>query len=206
MSKRNQFVNFGLSCLSYKSKQDLVENLYLKSIVDSYQRVDKAIHTENDIRDRFIYDFYHNSVLLKGLIQTNILYVNWEKWVFKNDQDLGRTDLSFGISGFEYVVECKRLKSVSQQYIKEGLYRFINNEYSKNESYSGMIGFVIEGDISKIKDGLKDKCINEKFVDTSYSKESLDEWNHNFKTTHKREDNSNINIQHLFFEFSININ
>jgi hypothetical protein len=117
--------------LGYQSKQDLIENLFIKSIYDTYNRVDKNVGIENEIRDRFIYDFYHNSTLLKGLINKNILFVNWERWVFKNEVDLGRTDLSFAISGIEFIVECKRLKNASSQYIDEGLYRFINKDYSR---------------------------------------------------------------------------
>lgn len=203
MSKKSQFLHFGLGCLAYKSKQELIEELYLKSIVNSYSRLIKTIGIENDIRDRFIYDFYNVSPLLKELIQANILYVNWERWVFKNENNLGRTDLSFAISGFEYVVECKRLKSASQKYISEGLYRFIKNEYSSNESYAGMIGFVVEGNITDISDELKNKCVKEKFNNNSFAKEKLKDWKFGFKTAHNRVDKTEINLHHLFFEFTI---
>ncbi len=206
MSRKNQFLQFGLSCLGYKSKQELIEELYIKSIIDTYKRLIKTIGIENDVRDRFIYDFYYESPLLKELIQSNILYVNWERWVFKNENDLGRTDLSFGISSFEYVIECKRLKNASQQYISEGLYRFIKNEYSSNESYAGMIGFVVEGNITDISKELKNKCQNEEFNNNSFANEKLNGWKHGFKTAHIRVDKLEINLHHLFFEFTISAN
>lgn len=203
MSKKNQFLQFGLVCLGYKSKQDLIERLYIKSIVDTYGRLIKTIGIENDIRDRFMYDFYHESPLLKELIQSNILFVNWERWVFKNENNFGRTDLSFGISSFEYVVECKRLKSASKKYISEGLYRFIKNEYSSNESYAGMIGFVVEENITNISDELKNKCLKEEFNNNSFANEKLKDWKFGFKTAHNRVNNTEINLYHLFFEFTL---
>ncbi len=201
MNKKNQFLQFGLKCLGYKSKQDLIENLYLKAIRDTYERIDKSIGIENDIRDRFIYDFYHESPLLKKWIQSNILFVNWERWVFKNDEDLGRTDLSFAISGFEYIVECKRLKNASQKYIDEGLYRFISGNYSSNESYAGMIGFVVEGNIENICEKIKNKCKTENYISNSFVQKEFNDNQYSFKTSHFKNDSTKINIYHLFLEF-----
>ncbi len=204
MSNKNQFVQFGLGMLGYKSKQDLIENLFIKSIFDTYSRLDKNIGIENDIRDRFIYDFYQVSAILKGLINTNILFVNWERWVFKNEDDLGRTDLSFAISGIEFVVECKKLNSASSQYIDEGLHRFINKNYSENESYAGMIGFVVKGDIKSICSLLKVKCKQESYCENDFvlSKKIIAE--NTFVTSHFRNGIDAINIYHLFLEFNIN--
>lgn len=204
MNKKEQFISNGLSCLGYKSKQDLIENLYLKAIVDSYNRIDKSIGIENDIRDRFVYDFYNLSPLLMKWIQANIIYVNWERWVFKNSIDLGRADLSFAISGFEFIIECKRLKNANQKYIDEGLYRFLNNAYSAHESCSAMLGFVIEGNIEHIRSGIMRKCEKEQCVHNDFSRQKYIEWEYSFKTTHSRKDNSEINVYHLFFEFTRN--
>jgi hypothetical protein len=206
MNKRNQFIQFGLGCLGYNSKQDLIENLYIKSIYDSYNRIDKSIGIENDIRDRFMSDFYNRSPLLSELIQKNILYVSWERWVFKNDTDLGRTDLSFAISGFEYVVECKRLKNANKKYIIEGLHRFINVDYSKNESFAGMIGFIVAGDIKHICEGLKAKCIKERYLNNSFTESRTIYLEHSFVTAHYRTNLDEINIYHLFLKFEKIVN
>lgn len=201
MNKKEQFIQNGLGCLGFKSKQDIIENLYLKVIVDSYARLDKDIGIENDIRDRFVYDFYHKSSITKNLLQANILFINWERWIFKNENDLGRADLSFAISGLEFIIECKRLKNASQKYIDEGLHRFINNEYSVNESHSAMLGFVIGGNINDIRMGILRKCKIQKYIHNEFSQQKYIDWEHNFKTAHSRKDNSEINIYHLFFEF-----
>jgi hypothetical protein len=203
MNKRNQFIQFGLRVLGYKSKQDLIENLFIKSINDTYNRIDKNIGIENDIRDRFIYDFYYKSNMLKGLINRNILFVNWERWVFKNEDDLGRTDLSFAISGIEFMVECKRLKSANSQYINEGLHRFINKDYSENESYAGIMGFVVEGDIQNICFSLETKCKRESYCENDFVKKKTYNAENSFITSHKRNKIENINIYHLFFVFNL---
>jgi hypothetical protein len=201
MDKKEEFIRFGIGCLGYKSKQDLIENLYLKAIIDSYQRIDKSLGIENEIRDRFVHDFYHKNTFTKNLLQANILFINWERWVFKNETDLGRADLSFAISGLEFIIECKRLKNASQKYIDEGLHRFLNSEYSENESYSAMLGFVIGGKIEDIKSDLSRKCEMDKYIHCDFSKQKYFDWEFSFKTTHSRMDNTNINVYHLFFEF-----
>ncbi|MBU0473011.1 MAG: hypothetical protein KKF62_02480 [Bacteroidetes bacterium] len=203
MDNKNQFIQFGLGMLGYQSKQDLIENLFIKSIYDTYSRVDKNIANENDIRDRFIYDFYHNSTLLKGLINKNILFVNWERWVFKNEVDLGRTDLSFAISGIEFIIECKRLKNASPKYISDGLSRFVNKNYSENESYAGMIGFIIEGNIKSICSTLKEKCKQESYFESDFVRSKVDNSETSFATSHNREGADVINIYHLFLEFNL---
>lgn len=203
MDKKNQFIQFGLGMLGYQSKQDLIENLFIKSIYDTYNRVDKNVGIENDIRDRFIYDFCHNSTLLKGLINKNILFVNWERRVFKNEVDLGRTDLSFAMSGIEFIVECKRLKNASSQYVNEGLLRFINKDYAENESYAGMIGFIVDGDIKSICSSLMKKCKQVNYIESEFSRSKIDDSESSFNTSHKREGTNEINIYHLFFEFSM---
>ncbi len=202
MSKKDQFVQFGLASLGYKSKQDLIENLYLKAICDSYERIDKNIGIENDIRDRFIKDFYFESPYLKKWIQQGILKVSWEDWVFKNENELGRTDIDFFMSGFgSFIIECKRLKNASQKYIDDGLHRFINKEYSENESYAGMIGFVIEGDIKSICLKLEEKCKKESFCKNIFTQSNNKCSKYYFNTSHYRKNNEEINIYHLFFEF-----
>ncbi len=203
MNKKNQFIQFGLGMLGYQSKQNLIENLFIKSIYDTYSRLDKNVGIENDIRDRFIFDFYHDSTLLKGLINKNILFVNWEKWVFKNADDLGRTDLSFAISGFEFIIECKRLKNASHKYITDGLRRFINKEYSENESYAGMIGFIVGGNITSICSSLMEKCKQENFSESEFTRSKVDNSESSFLTSHNREGTDIINIYHLFLEFNL---
>lgn len=203
MNSKNQFVINVLGMLGYKSKQDVIENLFIKSIHDSYQRIWKHAGTENEIRDRFVKDFYFESDLLKGFIQKNIVFVNKERWVYKTKEEQGRTDLSFAISGIEFTVECKRLKNASSQYIDEGLKRFINKEYSENESHAGMMGFVVDGDIKDISSSLEFKCKEESYFDNDFVKSKASKTEYSFLTSHYRKEIEAINIYHLFFEFNL---
>jgi hypothetical protein len=204
MDKKNQFIQFGLGMLGYQSKQDLIENLFIKSIYDTYSRIDKNVGIENDIRDRFVKDFYFTSPYLKKWIDLGILKLDWEGQVFKNREKLGRTDIDFFISGFgSFVIECKRLKNASPKYINDGLNRFINKEYSKNESYAGMIGFIIEGNINNICTSLMEKCKQVNFIESEFFRSKNVDSESSFNTSHKREGTDEINIYHLFLEFNM---
>src|SRR3990170_1634489 len=140
------FINSNLSKLGYSSKQDIIENLFIKSLLISYNRIDKTIGIENEIRDRFIKDLYTTDSEIKKWLQNKIIYLDWENWVFTSEYELARTDITFKLTGLEFIIECKRLKSTDKAYIDEGLERFINLKYSKNDEHAGMIGFVVSGD------------------------------------------------------------
>lgn len=197
------FINFNLNHFDYSSVKELIEKLYLNGIFESYQRIDKGIAIENDIRDRFVVDFQKNNSVLTKWIQTKILHVNWERWVFKNETDLGRADLSFELSGIDFIIECKRLKYADQKYINDGLNRFINIEYAKNDEYAGMIGFVISGDIDKISSGINSKVAVANYIDSSFAKEPNNTWGTSFNSSHSRVDKTSINIYHLFLKFDL---
>ncbi len=197
------FIEFNLSKFGYTTIEDLIENCYLKAIVDSYQRVDKNISIENDIRDRFVHDFYHVSPILKKWLQLKILHVNWERWVFKNENDLGRADLSFELSGLDFIVECKRLKDARLEYVNNGVKRFVDLEYAKGDTYAGMLGFIISGEMEIIYGKLQNKCKAFNYSENDFCKQGFDGWKNAFKSCHNRTDNSEIKIYHLFFGFKI---
>lgn len=198
---QSDFIEFNISKFGYNSIEELIENLYIQAIIDSYSRIDNCIATENDIRDRFIYDFYYGESSLKQWLQLKIIHINWERWLFKEKNKLGRADLSFEMSGFDFIVECKRLKDASNKYINEGLQRFIKNEYAEKDSYSAMLGFVINNKSLDIKNKLYDKCKNVNYINNDFSKSNIDNWL-GFKSAHLRVDKSEINVFHLFFEFN----
>ena len=94
--------------------------------------------------------------------------------------ELGRNDLRFypprhARQSVFFTVECKRLHaphgSLINEYIKDGMMRFIENRYSQNLSCGAMIGYVLDGNtdiaftslcknIKKQKDLLKLSQIN----------------------------------------------
>jgi hypothetical protein len=96
-------------------------------------------------------------------------------------------------------VECKRLKYADNEYIREGLDRFIKLDYALGDEYAGMIGFVIAGNKTKICSGLHTKI---KALDHTNSVSNISS-TPSFNSNHTRVDNTPIEIKHLFFDFTL---
>lgn len=209
MNLKQDYYRFGLLKLNYKSKKDLYENLYIKAIVDAYQRINKSAALENEIRDRFILDLEKENEFTKDLIQNEILQLDFERPHFVSPSEKRRTDIVFFISGFgSFTIECKRLfkeSSKNEEYIDEGLKRFIELKYSSKESYAGMIGFIISGDILTITSDLNEKVKDCFFVlrQSNFLSKRCVNWKYSFQSKHNRINNTKIHIYHLFFEFLI---
>jgi len=73
---QNEYINFNLDRFNCSSVKELIEKFYLTGIIESYQRIDKQIAVENDIRNRFVKDFRFHNPILKPWIQSKILHVN----------------------------------------------------------------------------------------------------------------------------------
>ena len=201
-NSQSDFINANLSKLGYSTKQDIIENLFIKSLVESYNRIDKNIGIENEIRDRFMKDIYTTDSEIKRWLQLKIIYLDWENWVFTNEFELARTDITFKLTGLEFIIECKRLRFPDKAYIDEGVDRFIKLKYSKGDEYAGMIGFVVSGDKMLICNGLKNRIGN---LDHTISITDIT-LNPSFNSHHKRIDNTQICIYHLFFDLMIEPN
>lgn len=202
MSSQADFVNSNLKNLGYSSKRDLIENLYLKSLIDSYGRISHTIANENDIRDRFMADLYSIPSPLKNWLQFKIIYLDWENWKFTLGLKLVRADISFKITGCEFIIECKRLKSPDHLYFDEGLNRFITHHYSKGDEYAGMIGFVINDKDDHIFKGLSSRVKNYSYVSTDFTASSFSGIKSSFLSSHTRTDLSIINVYHMLFSFA----
>ncbi len=200
---KEQFITFALDKLGFKTKEDLFENLYLTAFIDTYRRIGKASILEEKIRDEFVYDFEWENPLTKDLIQQQILILTWERWLNVSKEEKTRADISFSISGFEFIIECKRLKCADSRYVNGGIKRFVELKYAKNDSHAGMIGFVIGGRIKPIVNNLKPTV---KAFHFSPGFENLLEkrclsWEHSFQSKHTRINDTRIHLYHLFFNF-----
>lgn len=195
-----EFYNSNLQKLGYTSRQDIIENLYIDSLKNSYIRLNKKIGVENEIRDRFRDDLYYNSNSeLKKWLQLEIIYLDWEDWSFAADKSLRRTDFVFKLSGFKFVVECKRLKYADKKYIEQGLERFITLIYAETDVYVAMMGFVTAGDKKTIAGNLRTKISTLKHTNKITKVSTLP----SFESNHTKSNNLEIDIYHLFFEFSL---
>lgn len=203
MANKKEFMYFALDKLGYKTKEDLYENRYLKAFIDSYRRIGKVSILEEEIRDKFVNDFEWKNPLTKDLIQKQILVLTWERWLNVSGEERSRADISFSISGFEFIVECKRLKCADSRYLDDGIKRFVELKYAKNDTHGGMVGFVTCGDIEKIVNNLKIKVKDFNFspgFENLLKKDCLT-WKHSFQSRHDRSNNTPIHLYHLFFDF-----
>lgn len=202
----------------YPSETSLIEELYMKAILESYPRV-KAIngvsnYLENGIRNEFVRDFKNSSTLLKTFIQNKTIVLTAENQV--NTADLTqRTDIEFHCTFHEhtFVVECKRLSSAESRYVHgrkangiykiDGMEKFIHLIYSKDDRQASMVSFVVKGDVDKITNSLKAKieiAHPSTNMDGFISKKCLD-WNSSFQSEHLRSNNCSIHLYHLFLDF-----
>ena len=206
----NNFLQFHRLTLKYSSQKEIIEKLYLNGIIKSYKNIKQTEENcklkENEIRNKFIYDFKYHNTDFEKLINNKILYFTSENQIIKKDGNF-RTDIEFIISSYGlFTIECKKLHSAESRYINEGISRFTDLNYSENEDYAGMIGFVCSGYITKILINLKPKvrafCFATDF-DNLLNKKSAD-WEFSFQPKHIRIDYSSIHLYHLFFDFSEN--
>ena len=158
---------------------------------------------ENKIRDAFIRDFEQENLLLKTKLQQQTLILTWERWLNTPEDQKSRADICFSMSGLEFVIECKRLESADNQYIEEGVQRFINLKYAEKDEFAGMIGFIISGNPSQIVRNLKEKvrdCSPSESMDLLLEQKCIGH-ELSFQSSHKRLNDKDIHLYHLFFSF-----
>ncbi len=196
-----QFGNYRFS-----SKKEVFEKAYLQAIVDSYNsgRVDKTTGLENGIRDRIVWDLQNHNPITAQLYQLDILDIIPERVIMITQSEKRRDDICFHWSPIgKFEVECKRVfhqPSSNKVYLTDGLIRFIELKYAKNNDYAAMIGFVVTGNITTIMNQIA-KNTHVFHASQEAIKDSEINWNHSFNSIHKRIDGRSIQIYHLFFEF-----
>lgn len=203
----------------YGSIEGLIENLYLKAIIEAYGwiRTNESIEglSENKIRNRFIHNFKHENSILKEYIGNLTIVLTKENEAYTQDE-LKRTDFELISSDYQkkFVVECKRLGSVETRYVNgvhdkdgnyqpDGLEKFIKLLYSEGDEYAGMVGFIVEGNPHNIVVGLKTKAQNLYPSDDAahlHDKRCID-WALSFQSKHIRKDGTTIHLYHLFCDF-----
>lgn len=190
--------------LGYNSSKDLIENLYLQSLINAYPTVVEiegiAELNENNIRDKFQKVICFESGKLSELLNKQLVFLAVENQIINKKSERKRTDIEFSIPGLKFVIECKKLKETSKkQYIEDGISRFINHKYiGPNEKYAGMCSFVVRGDINNIIKGTKQRVEDYHWLKTNL--ETVCNFENSFSTNHKKIDNQIIVIYHFFFD------
>jgi hypothetical protein len=210
MIETKRFYKFGKEKIVVKSKQDVYEKIYFRSIIDSYHKIDKSVGLENDIRDRIVLHLIKEHHFTSPLFQLELIHIFPETINFVSETERSRSDICFMWGDWgRFIVECKRLfqqPSKNKPYLDDGLIRFINLKYSETNQIAGMVGFVVSGDLNMI---FEKTCQDtQSFHPTNPSKPiktpTNSNWNHSFTSFHERTDKSDITIYHLFFEFRDN--
>jgi hypothetical protein len=190
----------------------------LMMLIDTEKKKTKRKHIEDLIKD-YIYKWFEKNdrrIFFEGIV------INLESKVKYNQT--GFYDIKFQHSDWVdiekeklkyYSVECKNLdsKSISiDEYIYNkskkdgGVYRHFNGKYAQFNGYGGMLGFVIDGDIDKIKNSI----ISKLYIPTDLSPEgdltkdgiesnSIEGNTFTFTSKHKRKGDEFI-LHHLLFK------
>ncbi|MCP4218784.1 MAG: hypothetical protein GY765_29400 [bacterium] len=111
---------------------------------------------------------------------------------------------------YYFAFECKRLErnAKNRLYIKEGIKRYVKNAYAKAMPLAGMIGFVEAGDLETIKNDinrrLETKTDRHKITTTRLLQFFKVEkaFKYSYSSRHTRIQNTAIDLNHLFLDYS----
>ncbi len=196
-----------LSALGHQSEYEIVEQRFLKSIVDAFTRIKVESNLEEKIRDAIVRDLETLNPYTKDFLAVKFFFLSFEDWENVSDNERSRSDIAFRTTGLRFVLECKTLKFASKKYLEEGLQRFIDLKYAANDNFAGMLGFIIAGKPENIVRNLKKK------VKTFHPAEDITQWldkkcleqNLSFQSKHIRSNETEIHIFHLFFDLRENL-
>jgi hypothetical protein len=129
----------------------------LQLVVDTWQSFSKPASSDHEvpISRRFCED------LRRGKDQRSLPFSIWPESSEtdpESGKELGRIDIRF-VHGYRervyFAFECKRLRinqsnqNIGEYVGKNGMVRFINGKYAKSLDSGGMIGYVMDGEVTK---------------------------------------------------------
>jgi hypothetical protein len=164
------------------SEPEITEELYNKLLEVVIENGDSAI--------RPIHEKSHKNILKRpGKTSTIDL-------CFRDDFD---SETYFGF-------ECKKLENSDKQrfdnYITDGVCRYLSGAYSKKCSIGSMISYIIHGDISKIVREIKIRVDNICCLSKMEKTYVIEGFSDHYESRHRRSDKSAFQLYHCFFEFS----
>lgn len=187
-------------------------------ILDSWKNFETSQTGEVKITQEFfvILNMNQEASKLPFLIDLEIILPN-----ATGTKQQGRLDLRF-IHGYRrnvyFSTECKRLrfkfpsgfKSLANEYVTEGMFRYFNGQYAQDLDKGGMLGYVMDGNIDKAINGVK-KAIqirqrdlnmspDETLRKSSFSSRQVKESIHNYGPT------GQFAIYHIFLPMNVTPN
>jgi hypothetical protein len=180
----------------------------------------RVMNNENLIRDKLLIKYLKNNEIRNKIQLTKYLF---DKEV-PEDNTKGRTDIkvqtinTFLDTSAYYIIECKRLNNqnlngttgLNAAYIKNGIMRFVDGQYSTNKYLNGMIGFVVElmdiqANITNINNLLRENFSDANTETFLALLSFIEDFKYQYYSTHKDSGNKKIKLYHLMFDFSKNI-
>ena len=199
---------YGKEKITVKSKQDVYEKIYIRSIIESYQAIAKSVGSENEIRDRIVWHLQMKHPFTSPLFQYEIIHIFPEAVSYDSETKTSRADICFvwDIKWGRFIVECKLLfqqPSKNKPYLHNGLIRFIDLRYAPTNQFAGMIGFVVSGNRDIIFNETAQNTDN--FYPTNPKRPIQVPLNrslkHSFTSFHERTNKTEITVYHLLLEF-----
>lgn len=105
--------------------------------------------------------------------------------------------------GFECKILAEANTTLSKEYIKEGVCRYLDGKYCSKGSASSMVGYVKSGNLTVIIQDIIERVNKERIVRLMSKSSTIGIFDEHYLSTHNRLNNSNFDIQHLFFNFPI---
>lgn len=201
--------------------------IILTKIVCCYEMMidnrDTVPNKEEIIRD-ILYNQYLNNNKVRNQIGLNF-NVDCEPAEYVNGKCSGYVDLKFfSINSLTdtsayYIIECKRLDNqnlrgitgLNAEYIKNGIMRFIDIQYSTNKNLNGLIGFIvksvdIEGNIKNINNLLETQFTSANTQNKLTAAGVIQDFDYLYFSIHRRKNSKkNLKLYHLMLDFSKNI-
>lgn len=185
-----------------------IHNCYKRMLID-YEFIE---NNENKIKNRLYKDYLDNQSIIDDLklngyrfkTETAVIDDNYNE---KGYSDIEVIDLIGSLKNINsyYIIECKRIdginshyiKSLNNEYINEGINRFVQEKYPTHNKVNGMLGFVVNNiDIETNSNHFSD-FTKYKFIDN---------FEFSYRSNHTTKTNKKITLYHLMLDFSSKIN
>jgi hypothetical protein len=175
----------------------------------------KLENKEEIIRNHLYIECFNNDIIMEKSGLENFRFEPEIPENYNSDKKpIGRVDLKiYSIETFKtrksyFIIECKRIdgsSNLNNEYINEGVSRFITKKYSSSLKKNVMFGFVVKkieigNNAEKISQKEKEKF--KRKVKNSFVIEKMSEKHKYIYKSDYLIDNSDLSLYHIFYDFS----
>lgn len=198
---------FPIAVYRYRNKKFLIYNLILKPIYEAYEKLiedDDSVseNNENTISQKIVW-YINNKTSISNLINRGTITLILRQKIPVTVDELYEPDIEFKLATRLFMeIEAKRIYEKNKWSIREyldenGLDRFLEEKYSVNRDYAGMLGYVQKGNIEKVYEDCKTKIVGKSFIELS----EIQTIRSCFFSRHNKVSGQEIQIYHLFLHF-----